>query len=585
MTSAQMLFSPVITADGQALKPEYQVAALRVSRGLRMVGSATLTIYDPEFRVSMSNDLAIGKKVVITAPGQTTPLFKGQIVRVQLDQRPMSQPELTVVAYDLGYRLGRGSTVKAYLDVSFSDLISMIASRNSLTADADASTITHPYLLQTGSDHALLEMMCDRSGYEWWVDDTKLCFKKPVAGITTELDLQTDLIEFSVTASGLHPKTATVRGWDRDKQTGFSGTSTVSTATVKATSNFVDSAIAATDLTGVDGVHYGNRAPITQNEANQIATAEVGRWAAGAVLVEGSCEVNSAIVPGSTIKLVNVGPAAGSYPVTAVQHLFTADEFKTVFIAGDRRPTTLVDTLSGNSGGDSFRQFGLQIATVTNVNDPNKTGRIKVKYPSAPEDVESTWARLVSAGAGKDRGFVFLPEVGDEVLVGFEGGDTRQPVVLGGLYGEKSSIPDWAVDQGTVNARRITSRLGHRMEFGDGTTDETQHIAFTLKGDTHSIRVGKDKLTINVPANVPLEIVAGQGSFKIDGSGAVEIKGTKVSINATESLSMVSAGSAELKGKTTTDVQGSAMTVKGSASATVEGAGKLTLKGGVVMIN
>ena len=65
-------------------------------------------------------------------------------------------------------------------------------------------------------------------------------------------------------------------------------------------------------------------------------------------------------------------------------------------------------------------------------------------------------------------GSVMIPEVGDEVLVGFEHGDPRQPIILGGLFGNKSTIPDWTVKDGKVSSRRFTSRLGHVWELSDG---------------------------------------------------------------------------------------------------------------------
>ena len=80
------------------------------------------------------------------------------------------------------------------------------------------------------------------------------------------------------------------------------------------------------------------------------------------------------------------------------------------------------------------RMHGVGIAIVTNVDDPEKRARIKVKMPWFSENDESDWARLCAPVSGPDRGMLFVPEVGDEVLVAFEHGDMRMPIIVGGLW-------------------------------------------------------------------------------------------------------------------------------------------------------
>ena len=102
---------------------------------------------------------------------------------------------------------------------------------------------------------------------------------------------------------------------------------------------------------------------------------------------------------------------------------------------------------------------------------------MKVKYPvpqGAGSDVVSNWARVLSLGGGPARGMVFLPEVDDEVLVAFEGGNTSRPVVIGGLFSEKKGLPTGtkAIDQAKVNFRRIASRSGNLIELSDESGKE-----------------------------------------------------------------------------------------------------------------
>src|SRR5690349_4563849 len=72
-------------------------------------------------------------------------------------------------------------------------------------------------------------------------------------------------------------------------------------------------------------------------------------------------------------------------------------------------------------------RFGVEIAVVTNVQDPDKVGRVKVKFPRLPNGPESDWARVAQPSAGAGRGFYWIPEVNDEVLVAFELGNANRP--------------------------------------------------------------------------------------------------------------------------------------------------------------
>ena len=207
-----------------------------------------------------------------------------------------------------------------------------------------------------------------------------------------------------------------------------------------------------------------------------------------------------------------------------------------------------------------------------------------MRFPGLSTEQESAWARLLTVGGGKDRGAVFIPEVNDEVLVAFEGGDPRQPVVLGGLFGDQSKIPRWAVEGGVVSARRMTSRLGHYVELSDGESPETQHVAVLLAGEEHKFRVGKDRVDLQVPAGVPVAIKSGDASITITNEGKLVIEALEIEMNAQVSVKINGAtleATAEGEMKLASD---GVMSVKG-ATATVEGEALLQVKGAMVQIN
>ena len=111
------------------------------------------------------------------------------------------------------------------------------------------------------------------------------------------------------------------------------------------------------------------------------------------------------------------------------------------------------------------------VALVTDVDDPDRAGRVKLSFPWLSDDYESWWARVAQLGAGDQRGAVWLPEVNDEVLVAFEHGDTRRPYVVGSLYNgvDLPRLGDGLVDAstGAVKRRGFVSKAGHRLVFLD----------------------------------------------------------------------------------------------------------------------
>ena len=110
------------------------------------------------------------------------------------------------------------------------------------------------------------------------------------------------------------------------------------------------------------------------------------------------------------------------------------------------------------------RVYGLVHARVTDNNDPLNLGRLKVKYDWL-DDGAASWARLSVPHAGGNRGFLFLPEIGDEVLVGFEHGDPERPYIIGSLWNGVDSAPRqeiWGADVAPNDIKRIMTKSGHR---------------------------------------------------------------------------------------------------------------------------
>jgi uncharacterized protein involved in type VI secretion and phage assembly len=301
----------------------------------------------------------------------------------------------------------------------------------------------------------------------------------------------------------------------------------------------------------VDAQSQGVIRPIrSQAEADTLAQALADQRASRYIEAEGTCAGNPALVAGSSVQVSAVGDRfGGTYFITSTTHVYAAQSgYTTRFSISGLHPSTLLSvlqpqTVGAVAAGSSHAQntMGLVIGIVTDNNDPNGQGRVKVRYPALTSDHASDWARVVAAGAGNMRGIQFLPEVNDEVLVGFEMGDIHHPYVLGGLWNGHDAPPyssGVAVEGGNVVKRILLSRTGHGIMFDD--SDSGSCIAIADSNGT-SILLDAVNKKLSIHANDDVEIIA-EGDIVLHAGknltleapqGQVEIKGTGVKTEST----------------------------------------------------
>jgi phage protein D len=584
-----LVMTPVVSFNGTNLTPAWLAALLevRVEREMQVPGRVTLRFIDPGYVLLQTNLLELGVAVEVTDPSGSPVLIAAEVTSVAVEQREREQPELVVVAHDKSHRLGRATNLKSYLSMSYSDVVTTLAGSAGLSAQVTSTNVTMDYFMQVDSDLGLITELARRVGFDWWVDGTTLYFAPPTAGTQVSLVLGAGLRSLSVRASGHHPDSVTVDGWDRAQQEMVTATVSSPTSGVTASSNLAD-------LVSTPSTAFGSATLLTvglsaqsQAEAAQLGQAIYDRGRAGSVTARGLADGNGALSLGCAVSVTDAGPLSGSYPVTRVEHLYRPTSgYTTRFVAGDRRPTSLVDTLAGTAANamPTHRHPGVAVGQVTNINDPNNAGRVKVRYPGASAADETGWARVVAIGGGKNRGSVFIPEVNDEVLVAFEGGDPRQPVVIGGLYGAQSTIPTTTIAEGTVQSRAMTSRLGHVVSLLDGTAPASQAIELMLAGGEHKVHLGKDNLAITVPQGLPISITAGQSSIKFGQDGAITIAAPSITLQATQQVQL-SGAQISVSADATLSLQGQASTAIKGAQVQMQGEGPVIIAGQPVMIN
>jgi uncharacterized protein involved in type VI secretion and phage assembly len=207
--------------------------------------------------------------------------------------------------------------------------------------------------------------------------------------------------------------------------------------------------------------------------------------------------------------------------------------------------TLLDDGLAGPSapanGGGAGRWYGVFPALVTDIKDPDGQGRVKVALPWAHDpggQRYEAWARLATMMGGAGRGSWFVPDVDDEVLVGFEGGDPRRPYVLGGLWNGSDSPPETMDGAGRNDKKVLHSRNGVKITLDDASGTES----LTLETP------GGQKLTLkDGPGSIEL-VDANGNSLKFDSSGITITTSSQLQVNA--STATVTAGSVSVNAGT-----------------------------------
>ncbi|NTU41448.1 MAG: phage tail protein [Nitrospirales bacterium] len=217
---------------------------------------------------------------------------------------------------------------------------------------------------------------------------------------------------------------------------------------------------------------------------------------------------------------------------------------------------SILDMLQGNErrvGSVS----GVAAGIVTNNQDPDGQGRVKVRFPWLSDDNETDWVRIATLMAGSGRGSFFLPEVGDEVLVAFEHGDINRPYVIGALWNGVDNPPETNAD-GKNNIRKIRSRSGHEIIFNDDSDAQQEKI----------------EIHTNSGHRIVLDDSAGQERIEIsDKTGS-----NKMTIDSVQNAIIIESG-LQLK------IKANMIEIAADSMLTIKAGATLTLQGALVKIN
>jgi uncharacterized protein involved in type VI secretion and phage assembly len=323
--------------------------------------------------------------------------------------------------------------------------------------------------------------------------------------------------------------------------------------------------------------------------AKAVAEGILGRIESAKLTGRGEVDVDGRLLPGKVIDIEDLDPDwNGSYYLTGVEHVFGRSQpFITRFTFGPLEPTTMVDMFGHQAPTTRERlTAGIVVGKVTDTKDPDGRMRVKVTLPVLSEDNVSHWARVISPGAGPDRGSVIVPEIDDEVAVAFENGDPQRPYVLGGLWNGKADPPKVGemITNGKVMSRSFTSRTGHQLLFSDGDGDEDLYVMLALADGKTFVNVGHTMIEIQNQKK-PIKITNQKATVELAENGDITIAGENITIEGKKDVT--------IKGQNVTIEAKAKFAAKGNSGSDltsggpvkVQGGPMTEIKGGMVKIN
>ncbi len=540
-----------------------------VETSLYLPSMFTLRFHDDRLKLIDDETFKAGNAIEIIIGNSTatlTSVFKGEITAIEPEFTETLTSIMVVRGYDKGHRLNRGTKSRVFVQATDSDIVKKIAQEAGLSAQVDSTSQVHDHVFQYAvNDWAFLHERARRNNFEVFVDDNKLYFRKaptspPAVTLRWGHEMRSFHPRMSLTKQA---NTVKVRGWDPVQKKAIIGQATSSTSSPSTGISGWGGSLSQSAFSAAEVLEI--RHPVrTQQEADTMAQAILDDINAGFLEAEGTAFGSATIKAGVKVKIENVGTKfSGSYIVTTARHTYGPEGYDTHFTVQGTRAQTMSDLVDQSNSEQRTGQLwgGIVTAIVTNNNDPDNMARVKVKFPWLDDTLESNWARVSGMGAGATRGFLWLPEVNDEVLVAFEHGDFDYPYIVGAVWNGKDAMPETtatAVKGGNVEVRTLKTRLGHIIRLTDSSSAKTIEI---IGADANTnIKFDETAKKITIESKADIDITA-TGNLNLKATGNVSMEGAQVSIN----------------GKTQFEVKG--------GLGKVEASGPLTVKGAVVNIN
>lgn len=566
---------PKLEIDGRSAPQELMNDILQISveESLHLPGMFTIVLENAAFsgrtdeqiwehgdRLVMGTEVKIGfDNSTSTARGFETSesgwVILGEVTAIETHFTAGSQAPIIIRGYEKSHRLHRGHHNQSFQNMTDSDIVTKIAKEAGIALGAvDKTSIVHQYVFQENQTHMeFLRERAARNGFELYVQDGKLHFRKPKQDQGLTLQWLEHLTSFRVRVSSAEQVSGVeVRGWDYKQKQAIVENQNQNTSLTSNQHGVGQSS--ATKFGSTPKLIVVDQPVASASEAQAIAKALFYERCDEFIHADAQALGSPKIRPGRVVQLSGgqMGKYAGNYYITDTQHFYSERTYTTAFSVRGLRGGDLLSLLSPATPLQPGQT--LLIGIVTNNNDPDKLGRVRVKFPTLTNDHESQWARVVAIGAGKNRGFDVLPEIDDEVLVGFEHGDIHRPFVIGGLWNGKDAPPETVTDSvvnNQVRLRTFKTREGHYLQFVEEDKGITKKGVCIKTAGGHKIYLNDSEKLVEVKTNGGhfLKLDDQNLSISLESKGSISIKATtSVAVNAGTTLDLKATGVVTVQG-------------------------------------
>jgi phage protein D len=539
------------TLTGQALE-------IRVDTHLMLPDMFSMRIADPKLSYIDKAEFDVGTSVEVLfgAPDQRrlTSIFQGQITSLE-PEFSADEVALTVRGYDRSHLLNRTRRTETYQSMSVADIARKVISNAKMTpGQIDSVGGALPFVQQSNeTDWAFLWRLAEATGSEVVVDGREVQFRQASGeGTPVELRWGDELLSFRPRVTGARQVSeVVVRGWDPAQKQPIvaSAKSPELTSQIGLSRSKVVSALGGGTVTVCD------QPVASQAEATALAESIAGELANAYVEAEGFATGDPRLRAGTKVQITGVGSRfGGTYTLSEATHIFrTGRGYHTQLRVTGRSRRSLA-VLSSPSSERTWRH-SVVVGVVTNNDDPQGMGRVRVKYPTLDDSHEGWWARMTAPSAGAERGLLMLPRAGDEVLLAFEHDDDEHPYVIGAVW----------------NGQGLPASLART----DGS--------FALRSDKSLVAQSVGELSLQGEANVGLQ-AGSEMALKATGNLSAETQ-ADASLQATGSMTLKGAQSVSIQGSSQISIQGGMSTqINGGSQLALEAGGELQITGGSISI-
>ncbi len=580
-----------IFANGSQISDAISVVSVSIAKTINRIPYAKIVLLDgdmpnKDFPISGGDDFKPGNEIKINAGyGQSEEvIFQGVIVKHGIKITGDNYSRLVVECRDKAVAMTIGRHNANYIDSKDSDIIStLISGYRGLSSDVEATTTQHKELVQYYcTDWDFMISRAEANGLLVCVEDGKLIVKTPQTDTSAELKVTygDDLIEFHADIDA-RTQLAQVSSasWDPSNQ------AVVEEQIGPQTLNRQG------DLTSADLAKVVDLTSFCLQTPAQLEKTALKDWATGQQIKAGLAKIQGRMKfqgtakaqIGSLIELDGVGDRFnGNVFVSSVNHEIVDGNWFTEVNFG-MSPDWLAeqrDLVAPPASGLLPGVEGLQIGLVMKLDeDPNGQNRVQVSVPISQAKTKGVWARMANFYASNHFGGFFVPEVGDEVVLGYLNNDPSHPVVLGSMYSSNQPPPyDLTADNFT---KAVVTRSNLKLEFDD----DKKAITIVTPGQNKIVLSDDDKSILMQDQNGN-KVELSDNGIVLDSPKDISItaKG-KVTIDATGQIGISSKADVSVEGMNVNHKADVGFAAKGSASAELSASGQTTVKGTMVMIN